>query len=79
MNRNFTLRINKELNEAGFPTDLRERTRAFAKAFHVSRHTANQILNGTSIPNPELLELIAKEFEVTQDWLLGKGPMDESD
>lgn len=68
----FKDRLEKELNIAGFPTQVDERERAFAKVFGLSKHTANSILNGIVLPDKATLEKIAIELEVSAEWLLGE-------
>ena len=69
--KQFSERLNKELDEIGVPQHNAERVEALAKLIHVPRFKAESILSGT---NPELpvLELLADELEVSVDWLLGK-------
>lgn len=67
----FSERINRELQSAGFPLNDREKAKAFAKVFNVSPYMADSLLHGKMMPSKELLEEIAKEFEVSQDWLSG--------
>jgi transcriptional regulator with XRE-family HTH domain len=68
----FSERINRELQSAGFPSNERDKAKAFAKVFKVSPHMADSLLHGQMMPSKELLEEIAKEFEVSRDWLVGK-------
>lgn len=71
-NKFFSERINKELNAAGFPHNMEERTKAFAKTFKLPTYQANAILLGQRSPSDALLEALAEEFEISQDELRGK-------
>lgn len=71
-NKQFSERLNKELDEIGLPEQLDERLIAFSKWIKLPRFKAEALLNGNMTPEPPVLELLAKEFEVSTDWLLGK-------
>lgn len=68
----FEDRLERLLNEADFPSNLRERSAIFAKMFKVSTETSRNILCGKKIPANDILQNIASEFEVSPEWLLGK-------
>ena len=53
--KTFSQRFNRELSANGFPDDLSEKTKAVSKVFDVSRHLANAMLFGYSLPNNEQL------------------------
>ena len=57
--KTFSQRFNRELSLIGFPDDLNEKTKAVAKVFGVSRHLANAMLFGYSLPSIEQLDKIA--------------------
>lgn len=69
--REFSERLNHELDEIGVPERNDERIAVFAKLLKVPQFKAEAILNGHS-PETPLLELLAGELEVSVDWLLGK-------
>lgn len=69
--KTFSQRFNRELSVNGFPDDLTEKTKAVAKVFGVSRHLANAMLFGYSLPNREQLDRIAEVLEVCPLWLSG--------
>ena len=71
-NRQFSERLNKELDDIGMPTHYTERAKAFAKLIKLPRFKALNLLNGSTLPDPLVLRLLAHEFEVNEDWLLGK-------
>ncbi len=71
-NRQFSERLNKELDDIGVPQRSDERVEVFAKLIKVPRFKAEAILNGHTIIEPPLLELLAEELEVNAEWLLGK-------
>lgn len=67
----FQERLNKELSAFGFPLDKDERIRMFSEIFNLSKHTSASIINGSSIPEKEMVKTIASELSVSEDWLLG--------
>ena len=70
--RQFSDRLNQELDEIGVPERSDERIEAFARLINVPRFKAEAILNGITYPDAPLLKLISEELEVNADWLLGK-------
>lgn len=71
-NKIFSERLNAELDNIGLPQHESERIEAFAKLIKAPRFKAESILHGQLVPNHEMMETIAKELEVSVDWLLGK-------
>jgi plasmid maintenance system antidote protein VapI len=71
-NRQFSERLNQELDEIGVPARSDERVEVFAKLLKVPRFKAEAILNGNTMLDAPLLEMLAEELEVSADWLLGK-------
>jgi hypothetical protein len=69
--REFSERLNRELDEIGVPVRNDERIVVFAKLLKVPSFKAEAILNGHS-PDASTLEILAEELEVSVDWLLGK-------
>lgn len=72
VNKQFSERLNKELDDIGVPQRSDERVEVFAKLIKVPRFKAEAILNGNISLDTPLLELLAEEFEVSADWLIGK-------
>ncbi len=72
LNKQFSLRLNQELDKMDFPSLLDERTEAFSKLIHIPRFKAESILSGHIPPEKAILDRIAEELEVKCDWLLGK-------
>lgn len=70
--KQFSERLNNELDAIGLPTNHEERVEAFAKLIDVPRFKAQSILSGTTLPEAPLLITLANELEVDSDWLLGK-------
>lgn len=68
----FSQRFNRELALLGFPEELSEKTKAVAKVFDVTRHLANAMIFGYSLPPEEQLDKIAKILEVCPQWLSGE-------
>ena len=55
----------------GFPDDLNEKTKAVSKVFGVTRHLANAMIFGQSLPPENQLDNIARILEVCPLWLAG--------
>lgn len=70
-NKQFSERLNQELDEIGVPQRSNERVEIFAKLIKVPRYKAEAILNGHVTIDAPLLEIITQELEVSADWLLG--------
>ncbi len=66
----FKQRLTKILDDAELPEEHGERVEAFATIFDLKRYQVSAIFNG-KIPEDELLEKIAQEFEVKKEWLSG--------
>ncbi len=71
-NKQFSERLNKELDGIGVPVHNAERVEVFAKLIKVPRFKAEAFLNGITLPDSNLLNCIADELEVNVDWLVGK-------
>jgi len=71
-NKQFSERLNQELDNMGAPQKAEERVDAFAKLIQIPRFQASIILNGQIPTDTFLLEKIADELEVSVEWLLGK-------
>ena len=68
----FSQRFNRELSMLGLPDDLNEKIKAVSKVFSVTRHLANAMIFGQSLPPPDKLDTIAKILEVCPQWLGGE-------
>ena len=71
-NKQFSERLNKELDDIGVPQRNDERVEVFSKLIKVPRFKAEAILNGNTNPEAPLMKLLTDELEVSADWLLGK-------
>lgn len=71
-NRVFSERLNAELDDIGMPQRADERLETFAKFIEMPKFRAQMVLNGTEIPNEQVLNFLANELEVSVSWLLGK-------
>lgn len=71
-NKQFSERLNKELDNIGVPLLGSERIDVFAKLMKLPKYKAESLLNGNSMPDIELLGLLATELEVNDEWLIGK-------
>lgn len=70
--KHFAERLNKCLDELGVPTDTRGRSAILSKMLQIPRQQAWMLLEGHQIPDENLLNEIAEEFEVEPSWLLNK-------
>ena len=68
----FAERLNSCLDETNAPIQIRERAAILSKLFAIPKHQAWNLLEGYQIPDPELLQQIAKEFDVDSKWLSGE-------
>lgn len=71
-NKRFAERLNQALDDIGVPEHSDERIEVFAKLVKIPKFKAEAMLDGIIMPDAELLEALANEFEVSQNWLLGK-------
>ena len=67
----FSQRFNRELSSMGLPEDSHEKVKAMSKVFGISRHLANAMIFGHSLPSDEQLDKIARVLEVCPQWLSG--------
>ena len=67
----FADRLNSCLDDTGAPPQVRERAVILSKMLDISKQQAWNLLEGLQTPTPELLERIAREFEVESNWLVG--------
>ncbi len=68
----FSERLNRELDSIGVPPATSERVVILSKLVKIPRFKAEALLNGQVNPDAALLKTLADEFEVTEEWLLGK-------
>ncbi len=71
-NKQFSERLNQELDKIDVPKPTEERIDAFSKLIKIPRFKAEAILNGQVPFDAALLAKIAQELEVNSDWLVGK-------
>lgn len=71
-NRLFAERLNQELDKIEMPLREDERLDAFSKMFHLPKFKAEAMLHGVYLPDEDLLQSLAKEFEIDPNWLIGK-------
>ncbi len=70
-NKMFAERLNAELDTMDLPTPLNERSAAVSKWLKIPVSKADSILNGM-VPEPEVVQRLADELEVTASWLIGE-------
>lgn len=71
-NKQFAERLNRELDAIGVPLRSDERIEVFSKLIKIPKFKAEAMLNGISLPDDDLLKILADELEVNPDWLIGK-------
>lgn len=67
--KSFADRLNHCFDETDAPITVRERSVLLSKLVDIPKQQAWAILEAREMPDNELLEKIAKEFEVTVSWL----------
>lgn len=67
----FAERLNQCLNETGAPVNVRERAIILGRMIDISKQQAWSLLEGQQLPQENLIEMIAKEFDVDSNWLSG--------
>lgn len=72
LNKRFSERLNKELDNIGVPESSAERIEVLSKLVKIPRFKAEALLCGATNPDIDLLNTLAQEFEVSADWLVGK-------
>lgn len=72
LNKRFSERLNKELDEIGVPESTVERIEVLSKLLKVPKFKAETLLNGHTSPDETLLNILAEELEVNADWLVGR-------
>ncbi|MFO9274719.1 hypothetical protein SDA31_07835 [Legionella pneumophila serogroup 1] len=72
LNKRFSERLNKELDNIGVPEATAERIEILSKLIKIPKFKAEALLNGITIPDEAVLKTLAQELEVNADWLIGK-------
>lgn len=72
LNKRFSERLNSELDNIGAPESSAERIEVLSKLIKIPKFKAEALLNGATNPDEKLLTILAQEFEVNADWLVGK-------
>lgn len=67
----FAEKLNQCLDESEAPKHVRERANVLSKMLDIPKQQAFSLLEGHIMPNDELLQDIADEFEVEKEWLCG--------
>lgn len=70
--KDFSIKLNDELDSMGFPMEDSERIRALSKVLEIKPFQAASILHGDCLPNADILNKISKELEINTRWLLEK-------
>lgn len=65
----FSQKLNHCLDETDAPASARERAMILCKMLDIPRQQAWALLEGHQVPDEELLNRIASEFEVDVKWL----------
>lgn len=70
--KHFSEKLNHCLDDTDAPASLRERANILSKMLDVPRQQAWGFLDGHQIPDDDLMQKIASEFEVDAKWLSGE-------
>lgn len=70
--KHFADKLNQCLDETDAPPHVRERALVLSKMLDIPKQQAFGLLEGHQIPDVELLQKIAAEFEVDPKWLSGE-------
>lgn len=70
-NKQFSERLNKELDDMGVPETTIERIEVLAKLLKIPKFKAETLLNGNAKADDAILNTLAEELEVNVEWLLG--------
>jgi len=70
-NRKLTERLNNELDSLGVPELMLQRVQACSKMFKLPKSKVEALLYGMNSYDPEAIEKIALELDISKDWLLG--------
>jgi hypothetical protein len=76
LNKRFSERLNKELDDIGVPESSAERIEVLSKLVKIPKFKAEALLNGATTPDDALLNALAYELEVSPDWLAGRSDTD---
>lgn len=68
----FSERLNHCLNDTGAPPSVRERAAILSKMIDIPKQLAWSMLEGHLVPDSNMLQNIANEFEVDPIWLSGE-------
>lgn len=70
-NHEFVDHLNQALDDAEVPQHHEERISCLASLVKIRKAKAESLLDGSALPDPKLLERLAKELEVSPAWLRG--------
>lgn len=65
----FAERLNSCLDDTGAPVQIRERAVILSKMLDIPKQQAWSFLDGHQLPDSDMLQKIANEFEVDPQWL----------
>jgi transcriptional regulator with XRE-family HTH domain len=70
--KHFAERLNTCLDDTDAPAQVRDRALILSKMLNIPKQQAWAFLEGQQIPDSDLLQHIANEFEVDPKWLSGE-------
>jgi hypothetical protein len=70
--KHFATQLNIALDDLGIPKASRDRAAIFGKMLDIPKQQAYSLLEGHIVPDENLLQRIAAEFEIEPEELLGK-------
>ncbi|MBA2648238.1 MAG: hypothetical protein H0U75_01345 [Legionella sp.] len=71
LNKTFSERLNKELDNIEAPEAIAERIEVLSKLLKIPKFKAESLINGIINKDDPILLTLASELEVNVDWLLG--------
>jgi hypothetical protein len=72
LKKDFSFKLNEELDLLGFPTGDHDRISALSKVLGIKRFEAASILHGEVLPNNEIINKISTELQINTQWLMDK-------
>lgn len=70
--KHFAEKLNRCLDDTDAPHSSRERAAILSKMLDIPKQQAWSLLEGQQIPDHDLIQKIAAEFEVDLKWLSGE-------
>lgn len=72
LKKDFSFKLNEELDVLGFPLGDQERVSALSKVLKIKRFEAASLLHGEILPSKELMDKLSIELQINSQWLIDK-------